>query len=103
MVWGASDIVALAKEVVRLAGDKDFALFEARGGVMGGAKLESDEVKQVSKWPTREEQLSRLSGQILSVGARLNSQLLAVGGALASQIKQHGEGEEAGEGAAAAE
>lgn len=105
MVWGASDIVALAKEVVRLAEDKEFALFEARGGVMGGAKLQSEEVKQVSKWPSREEQLSLLSGQILSVGARLNSQLLAVGGALASQIKQQSEAEEGdvAEAAAAAE
>ena len=30
MVWGALDIVALAKEIVRLAGNKDFAPFEAR-------------------------------------------------------------------------
>ncbi|HEX3726125.1 MAG TPA: 50S ribosomal protein L10 [Pirellulales bacterium] len=94
MVWGASDIVALAKEVVRLAGEKEYAAFEPRGGVMGGAKLEPAEVKQVSKWPTRDEQLSLLVGQILSPGARLNSQLLAAGGALASQIKQHGEGDE---------
>jgi large subunit ribosomal protein L10 len=91
MVWGASDIVALAKEVVRLAAIKEYAAFEARGGVMGGARLAGEEVKAVSKWPTREEQLSLLVGQILSPGARLNSQLLAVGGGLASQIKQHAE------------
>jgi large subunit ribosomal protein L10 len=94
MVWGASDIVALAKEVVRLAADKEFALFQARGGVMGGAQLKADEVTAVSKWPSREEQLSIIVGQILSPGARLSSQLIAAGGALASQIKQHGEGEE---------
>ena len=94
MVWGASDIVALAKEVVRLAGDKEYAAFEPRGGVMGGARLASEEVKAVSKWPSREEQLSLLVGQILSPGAKLNGQLLAVGGALASQIKQHAEGDE---------
>ena len=28
MVWGASDIVALAKEVMKLADDKEFAPFE---------------------------------------------------------------------------
>jgi ribosomal protein L10 len=99
MVWGASDIVALAKEVVRLIGDKELAQFEARGGVMGGSRLKPEEVKQISKWPSREEQLSMLLGQILSPGARLASQLTSAGGALASQIKQHGEGEE--EGAAA--
>jgi large subunit ribosomal protein L10 len=94
MVWGASDIVSLAKEVVRLAGDKQFAKFETRGGVMGGARLQPQEVAQVSKWPTREEQISLLVGQILSPGARLVSQLTGTGGALASQIEQRGKGED---------
>ena len=94
MVWGATDIVALAKEVVRLAGDKEFEKFEARGGVMGGAALKPEEVKEVSKWPSREEQLSILLGQILSPGANLVSQLTSVGGALASQIEQKAEGAE---------
>jgi ribosomal protein L10 len=93
MVWGASDIVALAKEVVRLAADKQFALFEPRGGVMSGARLKPEEVTQVSKWPTREEQLSLLMGQILSPGALLASQLSSAGGAIVSQIKQRGDEE----------
>jgi ribosomal protein L10 len=100
MVWGATDIVALAKEVVRLAGQKGYEKFEARGGVMGGARLKPEEVEQVSKWPTREEQLSILLGQILSPGAKLCSQLTSVAGALASQIKQKAEGDDA-EGASA--
>ena len=45
MVWGAQDIVSLAKEDHRLAGDKEFATFSARGGVMDGAKLTADEVE----------------------------------------------------------
>ncbi len=94
MVWGASDIVALAKEVVRLAAEKEFEKFEARGGVMGGTALKPEEVQQVSKWPSREEQLSILSGQILSPGALLASQLTSAAGALASQIKQKSEGED---------
>jgi len=94
MVFGASDIVALAKEVVRLSKDKQFEKLETRGGVMGGAALRADEVEQVSKWPSREEQLSLLVGQILSPGAKLASQLTSAGGALASQIKQIGEGED---------
>lgn len=95
MVWGSSDIVSLAKEVVRLADDKQFEKFEARGGVMDGARLAPEEVEKVSKWPTREEQLSLLMGQILSPGANLCSQLTSVGGALASQIEQKAEGAEA--------
>lgn len=95
MVWGASDIVALAKEVVRLAKEKEFEKFEARGGVMGGTALKAAEVTDVSKWPSREEQLSLLLGQILSPGAKLVGQLTSIGGALASQIKQKGEGDDA--------
>lgn len=88
IVWGASDIVSLAKEITRLAGLKEYEKLTARGGAMDGAKLSPEEVKQVSSWPSREEQLSLLVGQILSPGAKLASQLTSLGGAVASQIKQ---------------
>jgi ribosomal protein L10 len=91
IVWGGSDIVSLAKEITRLAGLKEFDKFSARGGAMDGAKLTADDVKQVSTWPSREEQLSLLVGQVLSPGAKLSSQLTAIAGAVASQIKQHAE------------
>ncbi len=52
------------------------------------------QVKEVSSWPSREEQLSLLIGQILGPGAKLAAQLLGPGGALASQIKQKSEEEE---------
>jgi len=88
IVWGSSDIVSLAKEITRLAGLKEYEKLTARGGAMDGAKLSPEEVKQVSSWPSREEQLSLLVGQILSPGAKLASQLTSLGGAVASQIKQ---------------
>ena len=96
MVWGSEDIISLAKEVIRLTKEKEFAKLETRGGVMDGARLSPEQVEQVSKWPSRGEQLSLLAGQILSPGANLVSQLTSVGGALASQVKQKGEGEEGG-------
>ena len=88
IVWGADDIVALAKEIARLTEAKEFEGFTARGGALDGAKLTAEEVKQVSKWPTRQEQLSILLGQILAPGAILAGQLSAAGGVLAGQIKQ---------------
>ena len=94
VVWGGEDIVSLAKEIAALAGDKLFAPFAARGGVMDGGRLTADQVEAVSKWPSRQEQLSIVAGQILSPGAMLASQLISIGGALASQIKQKSEGEE---------
>jgi len=97
VVWGGTDVVALAKTIVKYRDDKQYAGFEARGGVLDGAKLTSADVTAVSKWPSREEQLSLLVGQILSPGANLVSQLTSAGGALASQIKQHGEEKDGGE------
>lgn len=95
VVWGGEDIVSLAKEITALAEDKAFEPFSPRGGVMEGKALSADEVKAVSKWPSRTEQLSILAGQILSPGANLVSQLTSAGGVLASQIKQKAEEEEA--------
>jgi large subunit ribosomal protein L10 len=86
--WGGEDIISLAKEVAKLAKSDAFPLFEARGGVMDGDHLTAARVKEISKWPNREQQLSILVGQFLSPGANLVSQLLAPGGAVASQIEK---------------
>jgi ribosomal protein L10 len=92
--WGGEDIVSLAKEITKLVKDDKFAPFQARGGVMDGEPLTGPQVEQVSRWPSRTEQLSILLGQILSPGAMLASQLESVGGALASQIEQKSKSEE---------
>jgi len=91
--WGGEDIVSLAKEVVRLAEDKSYVAFEARGGVMDGERLTAAQVVEVSKGPSLQEQLSLLVRQILGPGARLAGQLLGPGGAVASQIAQKAEGQ----------
>ncbi len=96
--WGSEDIVSLAKEVSRLAEDDQYAAFEPRGGVMDGERLDGERVREVSKWPSRTEQLSLLMGQALSPGANLVSQLTSPASALASQIDQQaGEDEDGGE------
>ena len=93
VVWGGEDIVSLAKEVVRLSKIDEYAPFSPTGGVMEGERLSMEQVIELSKWPSRKEQLSILVAQILSPGASLSSQLLAPGSALASQIEQKGESE----------
>lgn len=99
--WGASDIVALAKEVVKVSKEKQFAKFGILGGVLDGEAFAADQAVEISKWPTREEQIAILLGQIVGVGSKLSSQFLSGGANLASQIKQRwdkdGEGEEASE------
>ncbi len=94
VVWGAEDFVTLVKEVTELDKDKEvFEKFEARGGVMDGELLTPERVMEISKWPSRAEQLSMLVGQMLSPGANLAAQLNGPGGALVSQIKQKAEEE----------
>jgi large subunit ribosomal protein L10 len=93
LIWGGEDIISLAKEVINISQDKNFEPFAPKGGVMDGQPLAAEQVRAVSKWPSRLEQLSILSGQILSPGAKLSSQLLSVGGKLASQIKKKSEEE----------
>jgi large subunit ribosomal protein L10 len=103
VIWGAEDIVSLAKVVSKLIDGKQFEPLAPKGGVMGGARLAAEDIKKVSKWPSRAEQLSLLVGQILSPGATLSGQLLGPGAKLASQVKKKSEGAEgdgpAGEGA----
>jgi len=94
VVWGGEDVVTLAKEVTKLAEDQKFKPFAPKGGAMEGAPLTAEDVKAVSKWPSRQEQLSILLGQILSPGATLSAQLLSPGAKLASQIEQKSEEEE---------
>jgi large subunit ribosomal protein L10 len=103
IVWGADDFVSLTKEIVKLTEAKEFEGFVARGGAMDGEKLTSDAVKEVSKWPSRQEQLSMLVGQILGPGSRLAGQLKAGGGAIVSQVKTHVENLEKAGGEPAAE
>ena len=93
LVWGGEDFVSLAKEVVRLAKEKEYEKLVPTGGIMDGESLSPQRVVEVSKWPSRQEQLSLLVGQILSPGAALSSQLIAGGGALASQIEKISETE----------
>ncbi len=64
VVWGGEDFVSLVKEVVELDKSVEYEAFQARGGVMDGEALDADKVREISKWPSRLEQLSLLSGQL---------------------------------------
>lgn len=95
VVWGAEDFVSLVKEITNLdKDDGEFDKFQTRGGVMDGEALTAERVAEISKWPTREEQLSLLVGQMMGPGAQLSAQLIGPGGQLASQVKQVSEEKE---------
>lgn len=93
--WGSEDFVSLAKEVTKLHEDQEnYPKFETRGGVMDGESLSPERVKEISKWPSRAEQLSLLVGQILGPGAQLAAAIKGPGATLASQIKKKSEDED---------
>lgn len=87
VAYGCEDFVSLAKEVTSVADSGTFKGFEIRGGVMDSEGLSADQVKAISKWPSRREQISMLVGQILGPGSKLSSQLLGAGSKLAGQLK----------------
>ncbi len=108
VVFGGDDFVSLVKEVAELDKDEKFAAFKARGGVLDGEQLTAEKVQEISKWPSREEQISMLVGQILGPGRKLAGQLLGPGSKLAGQLKtitdrdgESAEGETSGGDAAA--
>ncbi|GHT20975.1 50S ribosomal protein L10 [Planctomycetales bacterium] len=94
LAWGASDIVALAKELVKLTKDKNLQGFEVKGAVIDGEALNAAQAVDVSKWLTREEQIAMILGQIIGVGATLSGQFISFGGKIASQIKKIADKEE---------
>lgn len=94
VLYGGEDFVSLVKEVVELDKDDKYPVFEARGGAMDGEPLNAAKVKEISKWPSRQEQLSMLVGQILGPGRMLAAQLKGPGGKLLSQIEQVGKEKE---------
>ena len=88
VAWGGEDVVTLAKEIVAIETGDEFANFATRGGVMGGEKLSPEEVKQVSKWPSRTELIATVAGQAIGIGSELASCLTAPAQQLASQIEE---------------
>ncbi|HMO12640.1 MAG TPA: 50S ribosomal protein L10 [Pirellulaceae bacterium] len=91
VLWGCEDFVSLVKEVTAIDKSGAYPKFEPRGGAMDGEPLTANRVREISKWPNRAEQLSILSGQLLSPGAKLASQIIGPGGQLASQISTKAE------------
>ena len=85
VVWGGEDVVALSREIVKIAGD--FKDIEIRGGTVDGQSLSAAGVQDLSKSMGRPELLAKIAGLILSPGARLAGALLGTGGYIAGQIK----------------
>ena len=85
---------AIVANIVGMTGEQNYNIRKTfresgvKGGVMDGEALTADQVKKVSKWPSRQEQISMLVGQILSPGATLSGQLVGPARKIAGQVKK---------------
>ncbi len=84
-VWG-EDPVSTARFLVDFK--KEHAELLIHGGLLEKALLNTAQVIDLSKSPTKEELKSIISGQILAMGGKLSAQLLSGGGLVASQIEK---------------
>ena len=91
IIWGAGDIVELAKVVTDLT--KDDETVEIKGGSVDNTLLDSAGVEGWSKAKGRLETIADIAGCLLAPGANIAGALLGPAGTLAGQIKQIGEGE----------
>lgn len=91
LIWGAEDIVALAKEMTHWT--KQYPNFELKGGAVDGQPINAAGVVKLSKSPSRLELIARIMGQLLSPGANIAGALKGPGGKLAGQFKAMAEKE----------
>jgi len=98
VIWGCEDFVSLVRNVTKMADSGRFSKLEIKGGVMDGEAMSADQVKKVAKWPSRQEQISMLVGQILSPGSTLSGQLVGPARKIAGQVKKMIEDREGSEG-----
>ena len=98
VIWGGEDFVSLVKTVTGLVDSGQFPKLEIKGGVMDGESMTAEKVKEVAKWPNRQEQIALLLGQILSPGSTLSGQLVGPARKIAGQVKKIVEDREGGEG-----
>ncbi len=96
LVYGGNSVVEVARELIDLA--KQFDKMELKGAVLDGTQfLGPEEVKRLSKFPTREEAQAELITLILSPARKLVGAVKGPGGRLMGIVKAIEEKLEQGE------
>ncbi len=96
VVYGGESAVDVAREIVGLL--KDFPDIELKGAVLDGMLFNgADGVKELSKFPTREEAIARNITLIVSPGRKLLGAVKGPGGRLLGIVKAIEEKLEKGE------
>lgn len=96
IAFGGQSVVQVAREIVGML--EEFPNLELKGAILDGTLFKGKEgVKELSKFPTREEALGRTVTLILAPAGKLVSQVKGPGSKLASIVKSIEEKLEKGE------
>lgn len=97
---GADSVVTVVREL--LAIQQESPELAVKSAVLEGKVFRGDQIDELSKYPTRQEAISRAVGCVLAAGSNLSGCLLGPGSRLASILKtiQDRQAPEAGEQAA---
>ena len=85
-IWSTADAVAITKILVKFTEDSE--ILKVSGGLLEGQVLEQQDIKKISKLPSREVLLSLLLATIQAPVARLAGALNAKSRELLSILKQ---------------
>ncbi len=86
VAWGADSIVSVVRELLDIK--KEAPPLEIKAAVLEGEVFEgADDVKRLSKFPTREEALGELVGCVLSAGSNLAGCLVGPASQIAGILK----------------
>jgi large subunit ribosomal protein L10 len=96
LAYGAESVVEVARAIVDLL--KDYPGIELKGAVLDGKVFEGDAgVRELSKYPTRDEAIAEAVTLILSPGRKLVGSILGPGSRVAGVVKSIQDKLEAGE------
>lgn len=86
LVYGGASVVEVARELVKVA--EDIKTLELKGAVLDGTLFKGEKgVKELSKYPTREEALGQTVTLLLGPGRKLAAQILGPGSTVAGLVK----------------
>jgi large subunit ribosomal protein L10 len=86
LAYGGNSVVEVAREIVKLL--EEFPTLELKGAVLDGQVFEGAKgLKELSKYPTREEGLSQIVTLVLSPARNLMAQIKGPGSGVAGLIR----------------
>jgi large subunit ribosomal protein L10 len=86
LVYGGNSVVEVARELAKILGD--IPNMELKGAVLDGQLFKGEKgVKELSKFPTKEEALSQTVTLILGPARKLAAQIKGPGGNIAGLVK----------------